>query len=44
MVPEPDPINSICLLNNKEIREYLGNKWEGMNPLAIVKQLINYLY
>lgn len=44
MVPEPDAINSIYLHNNKEIREYLGNKWESMKPTAIVQKLINYLY
>ena len=44
MTPEPDPINSMYLHNNKEISEYLGNKWEGMTPVSIVKQLINYLY
>ncbi len=44
MVPEPDPINSVYLHNGREIREYLGNKWEGMKPLAIVQKLINYLY
>lgn len=44
MTPEPYPINSVYLHNHKEIREYLGNKWEGMKPVLIVKQLINYLY
>lgn len=44
MTPEPDPINSVYLHNNKEIREYLGHKWENMNPVSIIKQLINYLY
>ena len=40
MVPEPDPINSIFLHNNQEIFDYLGNKWESMKPVSIVKQLI----
>jgi hypothetical protein len=44
MVPESDPINSMYLHSIKEIREYLGDKWEGMKPVSIVKQLINYLY
>jgi hypothetical protein len=44
MSPEPDYLNTICLHNNQEISEYLGNKWEGMKPVTIVKQLINYLY
>ena len=43
MTPEPDPINCMYLNNNKEIREYLGHKWESMKPLAIVQELINYL-
>lgn len=44
MQPEPEPINSVFLHNNKEIREHLGSKWEGMKPVSIVKQLMNYLY
>lgn len=44
MVPESDPINSVYLHNNQEIREYLGNKWESMEPVSIVQKLINYLY
>lgn len=44
MTPEPDPINSVYLHNNKEIKEYLGNKWEDMKPASIVQKLINYLY
>lgn len=43
MTPEPDPINSVYLHNNKEIREYLGNKWQSMRPISIVQKLINYL-
>jgi hypothetical protein len=39
-----DPINSVYLHNTKEIREYLGSKWEGMKPASIVQKLINYLY
>jgi hypothetical protein len=44
MTPEPDPINSLFLHNLRDIRETLGNKWEGMKPLTIVQKLINYLY
>jgi len=44
MVPEPDYINSITLHSPKEIREYLGNKWEALKPLTIVQKLITYLY
>lgn len=43
MQPEPDPLNSIYL-QNKEIRESLGNKWETMKPLAIVHKLLRQLY
>ncbi len=44
LVPEPDPINSMFLHNNQEIRNYLGPKWEGMKPVTIVQKLIEYLY
>jgi hypothetical protein len=44
MTPEPDPINSIYLHNNQEIKETLGDKWESMKPVTIVKHLVNYLY
>lgn len=44
MTPEPDPINEFYLHNNKEIRDYLGNKWENMKPEAIAIKLMQYLY
>jgi hypothetical protein len=44
MSSEPDPINSMYLHNNQEIREYLGNKWESMKAENIVKRLIQCLY
>src|SRR6185369_17026068 len=44
MTPEPDPINSMFLHNNQEIRDYLGNKWESMKPVTIVHRLMSYLY
>lgn len=44
MAPECDPINSLFMHNTKEIREYLGFKWEDMKPETIVKKLIQYLY
>lgn len=44
LVPEPDPINNLFLHNNREIREYLGSKWEQMKPVTIVQKLIEYLY
>ncbi len=44
MVPEPDPINSLFLHSTKEIREYLGAKWENLKPESIVIKLIEYLY
>ena len=43
MTPEPDPINSIYLHNNREITGYLGNKWEQMKPEIIALRLINCL-
>jgi len=44
MTPEPDPINMIVLHDNKQIREYLGNKWESMKPESITIKLMEYLY
>lgn len=44
MAPEPDPINSLFLHSTKEIREYLGAKWESLKPENIVTKLIEYLY
>ena len=44
MTPEPDPINSLFLSNLKEIREYLGARWESLGPEAVVKRLMDYLY
>jgi hypothetical protein len=44
MSPEPDPINSLFLHNNREIREYLGSKWEQLKPETIIKRLMEYLY
>ena len=43
MTPEPDPINSIFLQSNQEIKMILGPKWEGMKPIAIVQKLITLL-
>jgi hypothetical protein len=43
MTPQPDPINSLFLHNNKEIRETVGHRWESMKPLAIVQKLIQCL-
>lgn len=44
MTPEPDPINHFVLHDNKQIREYLGNKWESMKPETITIKLMEYLY
>lgn len=44
MSPEPDPLNSLFLHNIKEIREYLGAKWESLKPETVVNRLIDYLY
>jgi len=44
MSSEPDPINSLFMHNHHEINEYLGNKWEQMKAVTIVKKLIQYLY
>lgn len=44
MAPESDPINSLFLHNTKEIREYLGAKWESLKPETVVIKLIEYLY
>lgn len=44
MAPEPDPINCLFLHSSKEIREYLGAKWESLKPEIIVTKLIEYLY
>jgi hypothetical protein len=44
MTPEPDPINSFFLHNNRDICDYLGKSWELMKPETIVKRLIDYLY
>lgn len=44
MAPEPDPINCLYLHNQREIREYLGPKWEGMKPIAMIRGLIEHLY
>lgn len=41
---EPDPINNLYLHSTKEIREYLGAKWESLKPESIVTKLIEYLY
>jgi hypothetical protein len=43
MQPQPDPINSIFLQSERDIRETLGNKWEKLSPMAITRRLINYL-
>lgn len=43
MTPEPDPLNSIYLHNNREITGYLGSNWEQMKPVAIAQRLINCL-
>jgi hypothetical protein len=44
MVPEPDCINMFVLHDTKQIREYLGSKWESMKPEAIAIKLMEYLY
>lgn len=44
MQPESDPLNSMFLHNNLEIKEMLGSKWEQMKPVAIVQKLIKCLY
>lgn len=43
MTPEPDPINSIFLQTQQDIRDTLGSKWEQLLPKAIVAKLIKYL-
>jgi len=43
MTPEPDPINSIFLQSNRDIRDTLGIKWESLSPKTIVDRLITYL-
>ncbi len=43
MTPEPDPINLFVLHDNRQIREYLGSKWENMKPEAIAIKLMEYL-
>lgn len=43
MTPEPDPINIFVLHDNRQIREYLGSKWESMKPEAIATKLMEYL-
>jgi hypothetical protein len=43
MTPEPDPINSFFLHNNRDICDYLGKSWELMKPVAIVRKLVAHL-
>jgi hypothetical protein len=43
MTPEPDPINSIFLESERDIRETLGTKWEQLSPMTITRRLIDYL-
>ena len=43
MIPEPDPINLFVLHDNRQIREYLGSKWESMKPETIAIKLMEYL-
>lgn len=43
MTPEPDPINSIFLQSNRDVRDTLGHKWETMTPKSIVSRLLNCL-
>lgn len=43
MTPEPDPINLFVLHDSKQIREYLGSKWESIMPETIANKLMEYL-
>lgn len=43
MTPEPDPINTIFLQSNRDIKDTLGNKWENLSPKSIVRKLIDCL-
>lgn len=44
MAPEPDAINSVYLHTTQDIVESLGAKWELLEPLSIVRRLIECLY
>lgn len=44
MSPEPDALNSTYLNNNQEIMEALGINWDVMEPVDMVRKLIDYLF
>lgn len=41
MTPEADPINSIHLISEKEIREVLGKSWNRLSAKLIVERLLD---
>jgi len=43
MAPEPDAINSVYLHSAEDIKEVLGAKWELLEPLSVVRRLIECL-
>lgn len=44
MVPQPDALNGVYMHTPQEIVDHLGPSWEQLPPLAIVEQLMDYLF